>query len=296
MAHPRGVTAVLLVSALGVFWPLEVRAECEVPHVITNGQVADATAVMENFYAIAACTDEAVKPMGSPTTGSLAVFSSSTSVTSGNLTGDVTTSGGTSTTLSASGVTAGTYVNPTLVVDSKGRVTAAVNGGSGGATPAYFLIETKVADGTGASITFNSIPQIYRDLIIVITGQSVSPVQDLLAYANGDTTNANYRNQTWNRFGTGSVAAPRIGTLVGAGVPSSGTATQITATFPSYSSTIWKKNATCDSQYEDESNFFRSICEWKWNNLSAITQISFQISSGNISNGSVFSLYGRGMN
>lgn len=37
-------------------------AACTVPNVITNGQVADATKVMEDFNAVAACADEGSSP------------------------------------------------------------------------------------------------------------------------------------------------------------------------------------------------------------------------------------------
>ena len=116
--------------------PASAQAQCDVPNVLTNGEVADATEVMDNFNAVAACVestnDSAVTHQGTPSAGELAVFESSTGITGGDLTGDVSTSGSTVTTLSQTGVVAGTYTNATITVDDKGRLTGANSGAVGG--------------------------------------------------------------------------------------------------------------------------------------------------------------------
>ena len=110
--------------------------QCTVPNTLVNGQVADATDVMENFNAVANCVENArgdgVTHEGTPSAGEIAVFTSPTGVTGGDLTGDVSTSGSTATQLAPTGVTPGTYYNPTIVVDTKGRITSASNGSAGG--------------------------------------------------------------------------------------------------------------------------------------------------------------------
>lgn len=127
----RTLTAVAL-ATISVVLASPVSAECTVPHALANGQVADATKVMDNFNAVAGCMESAVTEAGAPQAGAIAVFSGNQTLSAGNLTGDVTTSGGTATSLSNTGVAAGTYTNATVLVDSKGRVISASSGTSSG--------------------------------------------------------------------------------------------------------------------------------------------------------------------
>lgn len=153
----RKMRLALLASGLAIGGCGCAIAACPaLPNSLTNGQVADAAQVMANFNSLANCS---VVTTGTPTTGSLARFSGATSVTGGDLAGDVSTSGSLTTSLANSGVTPGTYTSANITVDAKGRITTAASGNGSGPPEASWTTPTVagfdlIRSGTGQLTNF----------------------------------------------------------------------------------------------------------------------------------------------
>lgn len=181
-------------------------AACSVPHALSNGQVADATQVMDDFNAVADCADAAVKPTGTPSTGQIAVFSGSQTVAGGDLSGDVTTSGSAATSLAATGVTPGTYIYSTITVDAKGRVTAASNGtggGGGGGSDWNELTLTNPGAETGDTTGWTMVGGGFTATTANPSGQVMTPIVG--SYAFTATANASpkmYQSVALSTFAT----------------------------------------------------------------------------------------------
>jgi hypothetical protein len=96
-----------------------------------GGLVARPWVIFFNWIFELLSTAGDVSVTGAPSAGELVVWSGASSITNGNLSGDVTTSGSLVTTLAASGVTPGVYGDASnvgaFIVDAKGRLTAAAN-------------------------------------------------------------------------------------------------------------------------------------------------------------------------
>jgi hypothetical protein len=168
--------------------------QCTVPNTLTNGQVADATEVMDNFDAIAGCVDEtrnsAVTHEGMPEPGEIAVFTSATGITSGDLSGDVTTHGDVVTTLSPTGVVADTYSNPILTIDAKGRILSAANGNSSGSGNSAWSLVFSSGSIVNPVPFFDVNVSGYSEVLII--GRAVSAVSPgyrgvLLSVDDGQT-------------------------------------------------------------------------------------------------------------
>ena len=136
-------------------------ATCAVPNIIANGQVADASKLMADLNAVAICAQQGVTTTGTTTTGSISVFSAPQAITSGNLSGDVITSGSTSTTLSNSGVAAGVYGDAShiaqVTIDAKGRITSAISTPLAGTAGTGLYAKTMSATPTIANTGLSNV-------------------------------------------------------------------------------------------------------------------------------------------
>lgn len=118
-----------------------------------------------------------VTTTGSPANGNLTKFSGASSITNGDLSGDITTSGTLATTLATVNSNVGSFTNASVTVNGKGLITAASSGtapvtavsvatangfagsSSGGATPALTLSTTVTGtlQGNGTAISASKI-------------------------------------------------------------------------------------------------------------------------------------------
>jgi hypothetical protein len=268
-------------------------AACTVPNTITNGQVADATPVMGNFNSLAACANS----LAAGSTNAVQINGGSGAFAGvGPLTNGQVLVGSTGTAPVPATITAGTGIN---VTNGPGSITITNTGGAGGAQT---LISEVVTSSSQASVSFSSIPNTYRDLIIIVRGRGTKSATsaNLLLQFNGDT-GANYDMQVLQGFGTGSGASESFGQTSAFVAQLSGATA--TANFAGnaqirvfdYRGTTFFKNAYTPGGFQITTSgtgaavgmFFN-----QWRSTAAITSVLVFLDSGAFVDGSVVSLYG----
>jgi hypothetical protein len=181
-----------------------------------------------------------------------------------------------------------------------GVFSAAGAGGGGGGVLAYELISTTLLGSTTASVTFSSIPSTYKHLQIRATTRTSSGTGYAVSYANGNNTGP-YNKSSHLLFGNGSTVSSGSSTnaeifyqlpgeTAGSGATSGAFGASITDVLD-YANTSKTKTFRTLNGYMASSRII-SLASGNWNDLTAITSITFAVDGGSYVSGSRFSLYG----
>jgi hypothetical protein len=154
-------------------------------------------------------------------------------------------------------------------------------------TPTYIPLATITLSSITTSVVFGSIPNSYRDLVLITSG-STTASSDLFWRANGDT-NSNYSsiqfgnqdNGNFTNFQSSGMTVGRSGNL---GTASSTSILQIL----DYSATDKNKPSISRGNI-NATNVTMSAS--RWINNTTITSLTI-FASSNFNSGTTFSLYG----
>lgn len=155
----------------------------------------------------------------------------------------------------------------------------------------YTPIATQTLGSSTASVTFNSIPGTYTDLIIVINGAANATANGEIQF-NGDTGN-NY-SFTW-LSGDGSSAQSGRSTSTSRillnyyGYFDTGYSTNMIAQVQNYSNTI--TNKTVLVRGNNASNGTAAVVGL-WANTNAVTSVTIKTGSSTFTAGNTFTIYG----
>jgi hypothetical protein len=149
-------------------------------------------------------------------------------------------------------------------------------------TPTYTPLATVTLGASASSVTFSSIPDTYRDLIVAVA-HSKSALTSYTLRFNGDTTSGNYTGVYM--AGDGVTAFSGTGNTVGFGDSLTSQIFQIM----DYSATDKHKTHLLRHNRSQSQVVAFAL---RWANTAAITSMAFTTPTGTFSAGSTFSLYG----
>lgn len=168
----------------------------------------------------------------------------------------------------------------------------------------YELIEHKKLDTAAASITFSNIPQIYTDLVILLSARSSrSAINDYIAMKFNDST-SNYSSRILVGNGSSassgtdvSLSAPRLTGDFPAATSTASTFGNMQIYIPNYRSGA-AKSASIDAVTENNATTaFQELTAFLWNDTTAINSITLEALAGGTNNflqHSTATLYGVG--
>lgn len=168
-------------------------------------------------------------------------------------------------------------------------ILAAVAGGGGAAGAMTAIASTTLGSAT-ASVTFNSIPATYDDLMLVTYGVSASGASTTLQFNGVSTTT--YSNTYL--YGDGASALSSRGsnqTVIYSSIASAPVMSQ-TLHIINYANTSNFKTTISRTAQDDNGSGYTDLIVGLWRSTSAITSLTVGNNSYSFASGSVFALYG----
>jgi hypothetical protein len=150
----------------------------------------------------------------------------------------------------------------------------------------YIPLQTITLGATTSSVTFASIPQTYRDLIVVAQRRTVSGSNSEKVHLNGDTTGSNYSRVLM--YGTGS----STGSTSGANDSTAGITTTISQTVYQFMDASATDKHTTFLVRDNNTSSLVTAGTHRWANTDAITSITLLVESNSYAAGATFSIYG----
>lgn len=151
-----------------------------------------------------------------------------------------------------------------------------------------------VGSGGSASIAFTSIPAIYTDLKLVISGRTSGGNQTMYFNANADTTDANYNSR--NVQGNGSTATSGTGNRLFMYLGQSGDTANTFGTlemyFPNYLSGTYKSFLVESVEENNAAGAIMALAAGLWQSISPINALTVTPYSGSFIQHSTATLYG----
>lgn len=159
----------------------------------------------------------------------------------------------------------------------------------------YVALATTTASGSTGTITFSSIPSTYTDLVLVMNFANSTAAADTRVQFNGDTgTNYSYTYLAGSGSSASSGRASSGTSIQFSNGPTGSTTTNETAIMQimNYANATTYKTALTRVNVADGAYAGVGANVGLWRSTSAITSLTFTMSTGNLTSSSTFSLYG----
>ncbi len=159
-------------------------------------------------------------------------------------------------------------------------------------TPTYTPMANITLSSSAASVTFSSISQAYRDLVLVVQVKASGGIADAFIKFNSDSTSANYPAVYAQGYGSGTYS----GTATNAGIKLYQAANIPTTEFVQanlsimdYSASDKHKTTLTRANFVSDGTIMQAD---RWANTAAITTFSISTPYNSFASGSTFALYG----